>query len=56
MQEAVELQTTFARQAMENYVAEMNKATETVSAAVKDTIKPLNERATALMETVQSVR
>ena len=56
VQEAVELQTTFARTALEHYVAEMNKATETVSAAVKDTLKPINERATALMESVQSVR
>ena len=56
VQEAVELQTTFARTALETYVAEMNKATETVSAAVKDTMKPLNERATSLMEAAQSVR
>ena len=56
MQEAMELQTTFARQAMEAYVAQMNKVTEVVSSAMKDTIKPLNERATALMEAAQSVR
>ena len=56
VQEAVELQTTFARQALESYVSEMNKVTETVSAAMKDTIKPLNERATAMVEATQSVR
>lgn len=56
VQEAVELQTTFARQALETYVSEMNRATETVSAAMKDTLKPLNERATAMMEAAQSVR
>lgn len=56
VQEAVELQTTFARSALETYVAEMNKATEVMSAAVKDTFKPLNERATAMMEAAQSVR
>ena len=56
VQEAMELQTSFARTAMETYVAEMNKATETMSAAFKTTLKPLNERATAMMESVQSVR
>ena len=56
VQEAVELQTSFARQAMETYVSEMNKVTEIVSSAMKDTLKPLNERATAMMESAQSVR
>lgn len=56
MQEAVEMQTTFARTALETYVAEMNRATETMSAAFKNTVKPLNERATAMMEAAQSVR
>lgn len=56
VQEAVELQTAFAKSAMETYVAELNRATEVVSAAMKDTLKPLNERATAMMESVQSVR
>lgn len=56
VQEAVELQTSFARTALETYVTEMNKATETMSAAFKDTVKPLNERATAMMEAAQSVR
>ena len=56
VQEAMELQTSYARRAMETYVSEMNRATETVSAALKDTMKPLNERATAMMEAAQSVR
>lgn len=56
VQEAVELQTTYARSALETYVAEMNKATEVMAAAMKDTVKPLNERATAMMEAAQSVR
>ena len=41
---------------METYVSEMTKVTETVSAAVKDTVKPLNERASAMMEAVQTAR
>ncbi len=55
-QEAVELQTAYAKSAMETYMAEMTRATETVSAVLKDTLRPLNERATAAMETVQVAR
>ena len=39
---------------MESYIAQMNYASEIVASAVKDTIKPLNERATSLVEAVQS--
>jgi phasin family protein len=56
VQEAVELQTTFAKSALETYMAELNRATETVSAAVKESLRPLNERATAVMESFQAVR
>ena len=56
MQEVVELQTNFAKSAMEAYVAELNRASETITAAVKDSFKPLSERATAIVETVQSAR
>ncbi|MBE7219901.1 MAG: TIGR01841 family phasin [Caulobacteraceae bacterium] len=56
MQEIVELQTSFAKKAMEGYISEMNKASEIVSAAVKDAMKPLNERAAAMTETVQAQR
>lgn len=56
MQEIVELQTAFAKKAMEGYMAEMNRASEIVSNAVKDSMKPLNERAAAMTEAVQSQR
>ena len=56
VQEAVELQTAFAKSALETYIAELNRATETVSATVKDSFRPLNERATAMVEAFQSVR
>lgn len=56
VQEAVELQTSFAKSAMETYVAEMNRATEIVASAMKASLQPLNERATAMMESMQSVR
>ena len=56
VQEAVELQTNYARTALETYLSEMNRMSETVAAAVKDSLAPLNERATAAMETLQSNR
>jgi len=56
VQEAVELQTAFAKSALETYMAELNRATETVSSTVKDSLRPLNERATAMMETFQAAR
>jgi phasin family protein len=56
VQEVVELQTQFARSAMETYMAELNRWTETVSATVKDTMKPVNERMTVAVERFQSTR
>ena len=56
VQELVELQTTYAKSAMETYIAEMNKAAEVLSSVVKESFRPLNERATALAETMQSAR
>ena len=56
VQEAVELQTNYARTALETYLSEMNRMSETVAASVKDSLAPLNERATAAMETLQSNR
>jgi phasin family protein len=56
VQEAVELQTNFARTALETYLSEMNRMSETVASAVKDSLAPLNERATAAMEHLQSNR
>ena len=56
VQEAVELQTNFARTALETYLSEMNRMSETVAASVKDSLQPLNERATAAMEQIQSNR
>ena len=56
VQEVVELQTSFAKSAMEAYIAEMNRASEIVAATVKDSMRPLNERATSAVEAMQSVR
>jgi phasin family protein len=54
VQEAIEVQTTFAKSAFEAYVAEVTKMSETVSASVKESMAPINERVTALVERVQS--
>ena len=56
VQEVVELQTRYAKSAMEAYISEMNKAAEIMSNVVKESFRPLNERATALAETMQSSR
>jgi phasin family protein len=56
VQEVVELQTTFAKTAMEAYIAQMNKASEIVSSTLKDALRPLNERATAVVEQFQAAR
>jgi phasin family protein len=56
VQEVVELQTTLARSFLENYMAEVGKLTETVSSSVKDSMKPLNERVTDLVEKIQAAR
>lgn len=56
VQEVIELQTTFAKSAMEAYMAEMTKMTETVSASFKESAKPINERMTALVGKMQAVR
>ena len=56
VQEVVELQTTFAKTAIESYMAEVGKMSETVTASVKDTMKPLNERVTDMVERLQAAR
>lgn len=56
IQEVIELQTAFAKTAMEAYMAEVSKMGETVAASMKDSAKPLNERVTALVERMQAAR
>ncbi|MBD3836542.1 TIGR01841 family phasin [Brevundimonas sp.] len=56
VQEFFELQTTWAKKAMERYVAELSKTNEIVTATVKDSFKPINERVTASVETFQASR
>jgi phasin family protein len=56
VQEVVELQTTFARTALEAYLAELNRWGETVTASVKESVQPINERVTATVERFQAAR
>jgi phasin family protein len=56
LQEVMELQSAFAKSALETYMAEVGKMSETMSASVKDSVKPLNERVTAVVEKLQAVR
>ncbi len=56
VQEVVELQTSFAKSALEAYLAEINKASETVAASFKESLTPLNARMTAAVETFQAAR
>lgn len=56
VQEVVELQTAWAKSALETYLAELNKASETVAASVKETLTPLNARVTAAVEKMQAAR
>ncbi|WP_304166357.1 phasin family protein [Phenylobacterium aquaticum] len=56
IQEVVELQTAFAKTAMEAYMAEVSKMGEVVAASLKDSAKPLNERVTAMVERMQAAR
>ncbi len=56
VQEVVELQTSFAKSAFESMVSEANEIAGAVSTSVKDAMSPLNERVTALVERIQTVR
>jgi phasin family protein len=56
IQEAVELQTGFAKSAFETLVAEVNEMNELTSTSVKDVFSPINERVTALVEHIRAPR
>lgn len=55
-QEAVELQTAYAKSALDAYIAGVSKMSDIVTASVKDSVKPLNERVTAAVERLQAAR
>jgi phasin family protein len=54
--EALELQTDFAKSAFENYVSQVTKLGEIVSATAKETLEPIQGRIQAWVDVVQSSR
>ena len=56
IQELLELQTTWAKSATEAWLAEVTKSTDILTASVKDSFKPINERVTASVEKFQAAR
>jgi phasin family protein len=56
IQELIELQTSWAKSASEAWLAEVTKATDVLTASVKDSFKPINERVTASVEKFQAAR
>lgn len=56
IQEAIELQTAWAKATTEAYLAQMNAASEIVATSLKETVTPLNARVTAAVEKFQATR
>jgi phasin family protein len=56
LQEAVELQTTYAKSALEAYMAEMTRWSDTVASSVRESLRPINERVSATVEQFQTAR
>ena len=56
VQELFELQSSFAKSTMESYMTQMGKVSEILTASMKDTVKPINERVTATVEAFQAAR
>ncbi|WP_395944016.1 phasin family protein [Brevundimonas sp.] len=56
VQEFFELQTAWAKKSMERYMSELTRTNEIVTSTVKDSLKPINERVTASVETFQAAR
>ena len=56
LQDAVEFQTAYTKKFFEAYTAELTKWSETVSGSVKESLRPLNERVSAVVEQFQTAR
>ena len=56
VQEVVELQTAFAKTALETYMAEVGRMSQIMTASMKDSMSPINERVTATVERLQAAR
>lgn len=56
VQELIELQTSFAKSSMDAYIGEVNALSDIYAGAVKEAVKPLNERMAAAAEAFQVAR
>ena len=56
LQEAVEFQTAYAKSFLDAYLAEMNRWSDTVSGSMKESLRPINERVSAVVEQFQTAR
>ena len=56
LQEAVELQTGYAKSFLDSYLAELNRWSDTVSGSVRESMRPINERVSAVVEQFQTAR
>ncbi len=56
VQEVIEVQTDFAKSALDNYLGEINKITDLMAGSVKSAMKPINARVTATVEMLQAQR
>jgi phasin family protein len=56
VQELIELHADYTKSTLDAYLTEVNKSSDLVSAMVKDTFKPINDRMAAAVEAMQSQR
>jgi phasin family protein len=56
VQELIELHADYTKSTLDAYLTEVNKSSDLVSAMVKDTFKPINDRVAAAVEAMQSQR
>jgi phasin family protein len=56
VQELVEKQSEYAKSAFEGYVAEVTSMSDLVAGFAKESLKPLNERVTAVSSIMQNGR
>lgn len=56
LQEAIELNSDFMKTSVEKNLGQINKVADIWASTAKDTVEPLTERYTALVEKIQSYR
>jgi phasin family protein len=56
LQEVVEVQADYAKASLEAFLADFNKISDVMVATAKDAVKPLSERTSALVETMQGAK